>query len=252
MKRFQWQFRLGLALLALSALLFGITYVFTGDLHALGAWFLQSLAFLPLEVLLVAIILSELLRFTERRHLQEKMNVLVGVFFSEMGTRLLKLIISFDLKEQELQPDLQIRVHWSDRDFASARSFLQQQDFHIDSQHGDLGQLRGFLSPQKSLLLQFLGNPLLSESESFTDLIWSITHVVEELEFRSDLKHLSPPDAHHISTDIERVYRPLIRAWLEYMRHLSRRYPYLYSLAVRTNPFDPHATVEIPERPDDT
>jgi hypothetical protein len=29
------------------------------------------------------------------------------------------------------------------------------------------------------------------------------------------------------------------------MQHLKNNYPYLFSLAVRTNPFDPQATVEI-------
>jgi hypothetical protein len=27
------------------------------------------------------------------------------------------------------------------------------------------------------------------------------------------------------------------RAWLDYMRHLKADYPYLFSLAIRTNPF---------------
>jgi len=29
------------------------------------------------------------------------------------------------------------------------------------------------------------------------------------------------------------------------MRHLKKEYPYLFSLAVRTNPFDPRASVEV-------
>jgi hypothetical protein len=41
------------------------------------------------------------------------------------------------------------------------------------------------------------------------------------------------------------VVVPLIGVWLEYMKHLSRHYPYLYSLAIRTNPFNPNASVEI-------
>jgi hypothetical protein len=29
------------------------------------------------------------------------------------------------------------------------------------------------------------------------------------------------------------------------MHHLKKEYPYLLSLAVRLNPFDPHASVEV-------
>jgi hypothetical protein len=245
MKQFHWQVRFGLALLALSALLYGITFAITGDLRSIGTWFLQSLAFMPLEVLLVTVILSELLRITERRKLQEKRNVLIGAFFSGAGAGLLQLLLRFDPQAQKLQPDLQLTANWSDRDFANARAFVLTQDFHMDSQHGDLVALRSLLLPEKRWILQLLESPILAEFEGFTNLIWALIHLIEELAFRSDLQRLSLPDYKHLSGDIQRVYVPLIGAWLEYMKHLSRHYPYLYSLAIRTNPFDPHASVEI-------
>jgi hypothetical protein len=37
----------------------------------------------------------------------------------------------------------------------------------------------------------------------------------------------------------------LVTEWLSYMRHLSDSYPYLFSLAMRTNPFDPQASPEV-------
>ena len=37
----------------------------------------------------------------------------------------------------------------------------------------------------------------------------------------------------------------LIIEWLAYMKHLKESYPYLFSLAVRTNPFDPAASPEV-------
>jgi hypothetical protein len=37
----------------------------------------------------------------------------------------------------------------------------------------------------------------------------------------------------------------LLFQWLEYMRHLQKDYPYLYSLAVRTNPFDAEVSVIV-------
>jgi len=33
--------------------------------------------------------------------------------------------------------------------------------------------------------------------------------------------------------------------WLAYMKHLKKEYPYLFSLAVRTNPFDPDVSVAV-------
>lgn len=90
-----------------------------------------------------------------------------------------------------------------------------------------------------------LQNPSLLEHESFTDLLWAAFHLLEELEYRQDLKQLNPADAAHLAGDINRVYGLLLASWLAYMQHLHSHYKFLYSLAVRTNPFDPAACVEV-------
>jgi len=37
----------------------------------------------------------------------------------------------------------------------------------------------------------------------------------------------------------------LLVEWLSYMEHLQDDYPYLFSLAIRTNPFDQDASAAI-------
>jgi len=37
----------------------------------------------------------------------------------------------------------------------------------------------------------------------------------------------------------------LVHEWLDYMKYLKKNYPYLFSLAVRTNPFDRNASVVL-------
>jgi len=41
---------------------------------------------------------------------------------------------------------------------------------------------------------------------------------------------------------VDRVYDRLIGEWLAYMEYLQRNYPYLFSLAMRSNPFDEAAS----------
>ena len=47
--------------------------------------------------------------------------------------------------------------------------------------------------------------------------------------------------------DVKRAYTQLGVQWLDYLRHLQTQYPFLFSLAVRTNPLDPHASVTVTE-----
>jgi len=103
-------------------------------------------------------------------------------------------------------------------------------------------KLRTLLTGKRVFLLGLLENPNLLEQEAFTDLLWSVFHLTEELSVRGDLKCLTDADGKHIADDIKRAYAILIIEWLAYMKHLKHDYPYLFSFAVRTNPFDLNAS----------
>jgi hypothetical protein len=115
----------------------------------------------------------------------------------------------------------------------------------IKSQECDLNVLKEFLLDKRSFMLGLLENPNLLEHDQFTDLLWAVFHFTEELGHRKKLKGLPESDYQHLSGDMIRVYRSLIVQWLAYMHHLKESYPYLFSLALRTNPFDENASPEI-------
>jgi hypothetical protein len=72
-----------------------------------------------------------------------------------------------------------------------------------------------------------------------------VFHLAEELSARNQTHNLPDSDYEHLSNDIKRAYGVLVSQWLAYMRHLNRDYPYLFSLALRTNPFDKDASVVV-------
>lgn len=92
-----------------------------------------------------------------------------------------------------------------------------------------------------------LQNPVMFEHESFTELLRAVFHLTEELEYRGDLSELPNSDRAHLSGDVKRVYSLLAREWLTYMEYQKVNYPYLFSLAMRTNPFDKDASVVVTE-----
>jgi len=87
--------------------------------------------------------------------------------------------------------------------------------------------------------------PNLLEHETFTDLLWAVFHLAEELAYRKNVSLLPNSDYEHLIGDIKRVHVLLLSEWLDYMKHLREDYPYLFSLAVRTNPFNPDAKTEV-------
>ncbi|MFC1498347.1 hypothetical protein ACFLS1_07760 [Verrucomicrobiota bacterium] len=68
-------------------------------------------------------------------------------------------------------------------------------------------------------------------------------HLMEELEARDSFKTLPEEDRKHLAGDIQRAYKHIVLVWVSYMQHLKSNYPYLFSLAVRTNPFNPKASI---------
>ncbi|HUU31115.1 MAG TPA: hypothetical protein VMY69_03350, partial [Phycisphaerae bacterium] len=115
----------------------------------------------------------------------------------------------------------------------------------MEAPRGNLVALRDFLVSKRPFLLALLENPNLLEHEGFTDMLWAVFHLTEELARRRDLAAGPDSDREHLAGDIRRAYGRVLAEWLLYLAHLKRDYPYLFSLAVRTNPFDPQARVEV-------
>jgi len=245
MKHFKWQIIFGISLIALSAIIY-ISQIFIFERPQDTFFYIfQDLAFVPISVLIVTLILDQLLRMREKRAMLKKMNMVIGAFFSEVGTGLLKSFLDFDVHYDETRENLIVTNEWSEREFSAVKKSLKVYDYKIESQKGDLEDLKGFLIDKREFLLGLLENPNLLEHESFTDLLWAVFHLTEELACRADVKQLPVTDYAHLSGDIKRAYVLLISEWLAYMKHLKDVYPYLFSLAVRTNPFNPNASVEV-------
>lgn len=246
MKKSRWNILFACALIAASACLYYVHYVIFRDPWHMFYYLVEDLAFIPVSVLIVTIILENILSRREKRSLQMKLNMVIGVFFSEAGTGLIKYFCTFDSRIDEMREKLLVNAGWKEKDFASVKKSLRKYEAGISSRKGRLSELRGFLMQKRGFLLALLENPNLLEHEKFTDLLWAVFHLAEELSFRAQVDSLSQNDYEHLSLDIKRAYMLLIQEWLEYMGHLKKSYPYLFSLAMRLNPFAVDASAEIP------
>jgi hypothetical protein len=242
MKRFNWQIIFGLSLIVLSTLFYLLHYSIFRDSHHILLYLIGDIAFLPIQVLLVTLIIDRFLNEREKRSLLKKLNMVIGAFFSEVGTELLKSFSGFSPQNDQIRKDLVENNDWSNKAFSYMNKRVKQYDYHIESQRANLEDLKNLLLGKRGFLLALLENPNLLEHESFTELLWAVFHLMEELTCRMDLKQLPETDCQHLSADMKRAYVLLIVEWLAYMKHLKINYPYLFSLSARMNPFDPNAS----------
>ena len=242
MKLLIWQVFLGLLLIILSLVLYVMHYMVFEDIFYLCKLSMMSFSFLPISVLFVTMIINQLLHMREKRIRLEKLNMVVGTFFTEAGTRLLTLFSKLDSNLDRIRPELIVADDWSEQKFLRIGKRLKNYDCVVDLQGFNLEDLRSLLSGKSNFLLRLLENPNILEHESFAELLRAVFHLTDELIARGDLKELPSTDLKHLGIDIKRAYISLIRQWLDYMRYLKNNYPYLFSLAIRTNPFDQHAS----------
>ena len=246
MKRIvHWQVVLAVLLISVSALLYLLHYSIFHDAHHIFLYMIGDLAFLFIDVLLVTLILHRLLAFREKRTMLKKLNMVIGAFFSEAGIRLIRIFAGFDPAFAGLAGELIVTNAWTDREFLAMRGRLEKHIFSVDRTKGDLEELKRFLGEKRQFLLGLLENPNLLEHESFTNLLWAVFHLTEELSHRRECAGLPQADYEHLEGDIKRAYALLVGEWLMYMKHLKTDYPYLFSLAVRTNPFDASARAVV-------
>lgn len=190
----------------------------------------------------VASITDIFLKRREDAFRRQKRNMVAGLFFSEMGTTLLRNFASLDSEIIAFKQILKVSNQWEKKDFYAAKKRLEKHRFTIDSRRGDLLALREYLQQRADFLLRMLENPTIQEHGNFTDLLRAVFHLRDELLNRSDLSEMPETDRRHLEGDIVRIYKLLVLEWLSYMRYLKENYGYLFSLALRMNPFDPEAS----------
>ena len=223
-------------LFSISLILYGMDYFLLGSAKELSVWFLGNLAFLPIYVIIVTLMIERVVKERDREAVMRKLNMVIGVFFSEVGNRLLKELSAFVVCCGDVKGHLLIDGTWKAQEFSVALEYLRKSDIVIESSRCEKLSLKKFLVEKRNFLVSLLENQNLLEHEEFTDLLWAVFHLVEELEARDTFENMPQSDIDHINGDIKRVYGHLSREWVIYMQHLKHDYPYLFSLAVRLNP----------------
>jgi hypothetical protein len=242
MKKNRWQLLLSAGLLLLTVSLYGLHFLIFRDARHIFIYLLGDIAFLPVQVLFVTLIINQLLSRRDQRAKLRKLNMVIGTFFSETGSELIQSFLAFEKNDGALKAVVLHDRRWADADFRQLRQRLLGYPYDIDSRRGNLPALKAFLASRRPFLLSLLGNPNLLEHDKFTDLLWAVFHLTDELVYREDFAALPDADLQHLAQDLRRAFHLLALEWLAYMQHLKHAYPYLFSLAVRTNPFDPQAT----------
>jgi voltage-gated potassium channel len=187
--------------------------------------------------------------FMQRRQLvlnRQRIHMLVGIFYTEAGNELLRIFTGFDPNIASVRKDFLVTADWKPEKYLELKKRLTNYEYKIEPASLELEKLDVFLRAKGDLLVRQLENADLIDNENFTGLLWATVHLRDELAARPGLKNLPKADIAHIANDAKRAYGLLTIQWIDYLQFLKLKYPFLFSLALRTNPFveNPDAVVK--------
>ena len=117
MKNLKWQVILSGVLIMATIGLYGLHFLIFRDPRHIFIYLLGDIAFLPIQVLFVTLIINRLLSNRDKRIKLKKMNMVIGTFFSEAGGELLRSFLKFEKNSAALKTIVLHDRHWADRDF---------------------------------------------------------------------------------------------------------------------------------------
>jgi len=240
-KKLGWRATFGVAMIAATVVLMVVHYLVFRDLYNLGFYSVHALVMMPAQALLLTLLLNEFLTRKSRQEMLNKLSMVIGAFFTEVGSDLLRRLSCMDAT-CEIQDEFRIDGTWDHARYEHARQTAAAYRFSVRPTAEDLAAIREFLVERQPFILGMLQNPNLLEHERFTDVLWAVSHLTEELRLRGDVSNLPGGDVGHLVLDIQRAYAALALQWLDHAEHLQTAYPYLFSLVVRMNPLDPNAS----------
>ena len=246
----RWKIKFSIIMVILIIIIYGSNYLVLGDPEHIISYIWTHLGFIPVDILVVAFILDEIIEKKEKEAMLEKLDMLMSTFFSEVGNELISQLSAAN-KYKASTENLKSIKNWEDKDYKNKLDELKnttidfQADIALENREEFLENLRNLLVNKREFIINLINNPNLLEKEEFTGLINAILHLDEELEHRKDLSLVTDTDFAHLNGDMHRVYNKLVYEWVYYLRYLNKHYPYMITLIIRTNPFDDDAEVYV-------
>lgn len=248
----RWKIKFSILMIVLIIVIYGSNYLVLGDAEHIISYVWTHLGFIPVDILVVAFLLDEIIERKEKEAMLEKLDMIMSTFFSELGNELITQLSSVNQYKADTSYLKSIK-NWDDKDYENRLKELKNINIDFEANIAPekreeyLLTIRELLISKREFIVNLINNPNLLEKEEFSELLNAILHLDEELEHRPDLSLVTDSDFKHLNGDMQRVYNKLVHEWIYYLRYLNKHYPYMIALMIRTNPFDETADVYVKE-----
>lgn len=114
----------GYALIAVSAMLFTAHFFIFHDAYNIFFYLFHEVAFIPIQVIIVGLILDKILENKEKEKMMKKLNMVIGLFFSEVGADFVRIVSCHDTNLQNSIDNFKVNSDYSLKDLIEIKKVL--------------------------------------------------------------------------------------------------------------------------------
>ena len=208
MKTLRFNHVVMIILLSLAVVFFVLQFIIFHNAEESGFLFFQDLMFLPLHILLVTFILDRILLSREKQERLQQIHIVISAFFSEIGTDALREVGAAIADRQQIAEKLDMKPDWGAKAFEKAADALKGHTFHRGARcaHAEYATRKNYRRKRRTCC-RCSPIPTLLEHDTFTDMLWALYHLTDELENRKEFSTLPESDIAHMAGDITRAIR---------------------------------------------
>ncbi len=215
-------------LIGISVCIYLIQILLFHDVRDTTFYILQDFAFMPITIAIATIVVGELVNAQERKQRLEKTRMLTSSFFTQFGSVFLLELMPRTECEQCIK---EIFLFGGRENEGTERDILKKASLAVEMDEAGYTAIHNILIQNRTTLLVIASNPFLLEHQCFTEMLWSIFHLLDEYRLRGAWSQLTKEDILHINHDFENTLRLMLESWIGNIHYLQETYPEFYSAA---------------------
>ncbi len=219
-----------LLLIILSVGIYSLQIAIFHDTRNTAFYILQDFAFMPVTIAVATLVVGELINEQERRDRRRKTRMLTSTFFTEMGTRLIRIIVDASEQKEALRAIMVFRCQ-HEKDLKAQWERINGMQIRVCLTADSYTRSMELIKEGQMALLVLSSNSLLMEHEHFTDLLWGLFHLIDEYNLRGAYEELTEQDIRHLNDDFSEVLRLLMLNYTANAKYVRETYPNLYRTA---------------------
>ncbi len=219
-------------LLIISFMIYGLQIIIFHDPETTAFYIFQDMAFMPFTIAIATIVVGEVMDAREKRERMEKTRMLTSNFFTEMGVSLMRVLISAADYGEGVQKVFGENMVHDDQSLLQAKDVLHRCKVHVSLTKEVYEAAKKIIMERRTTLLVISSNPLLLDHEDFTEMLWSIFHLIDEFQLRNNFNELTEEDRHHLENDFSNLLKGLLVCWTSNMLFVKETYPNFYNTAM--------------------